>query len=160
VVPQTRQSKGAVKLSELSVAKHHHPPVPVGVSVAAAQSEHNRATANLARHLVVQVPARRESEKSVGSLAPINLKPRRLSVQVQLPAKHAVDEREGKALMVNLAGSQEAGSHPRLSRGRANRSAERKRARGLRRQGHNNPGEFSKRLRNENPESLCLARFL
>jgi hypothetical protein len=98
--------------------------------------------------VVLQVPARREVEKSVGSLASINLQPRRLSVQVQLRAKRAVDEREGKALMVNLAVSQEADRHLRLSKGRGNPSAERKRARGLRRQGHD-PGEFSKRLRNE-----------
>jgi hypothetical protein len=111
--------------------------VPVRVSVAAEQSEDNHpATANLARHLVVQVLARREAEKSVGNLAPINLQPRRLPVQVR--AKREADEREGKAPMVNLPGSQKAERQLRLSKGRGNRSAERKRARGLHRRGHNN----------------------
>jgi len=137
VLPQTPQSKGAVKLSELSAARRHHPPVQVRVSVAAAQSGDNRATANLARRRVVlQVPARREAEKSVGSLLPINLQPRRLSVQVQLRAKCAVDGRERKAPMVNLPGSQEAERQLRLSKGR--RNPQRKKERQLQRQGRNN----------------------
>jgi len=137
VAPRTLQGKGAVKLSELSVAKHHHQPAPVRrVSVAAAQSKDNRATANLARHLVVQVPATREAEKSVGNLTPINLQPRRLPVQGR--AKREADEREGKAPLVNnLPGSPEAERQLRRSKGRGNRSAERKRARGLHRRGHN-----------------------
>ena len=143
------------------MARRHRPRVPVRASVAAAQSEDNRATPNLARHQVVlQVPARREAEKSVGSLAPISLQPRRLSVQVQLRAKRVVDEREGKALMVNLAVSQEAERHLRLSKGRGNRSAERKSARGLRRQGNNNPVSFRSGSGMKNPEPLCLTRFL
>ena len=141
------------------MARRHRPQVPVRVSVAAAQSEDNRATANLARHqVVVQVPARREAEKSVGSLAPISLQPRRLSVQVQLRAKRVVDERESKALMVNLAVSQEAERHLRLSKG--NRSVERKRSRVLRRQGNNNLVSFRSGSGMKNPEPLCLTRFL
>ena len=140
VAPQTLQSKGAVKLSELSVAEHRRQPVPVRVSVAAAQSEDNRATANLARHLAVQVPARREAEKSAGNLAPINLQPRRLPVQVR--AKREADQREGKVPMVNLPASQKAERQLRLSKGKGNRSAERKKARGLHRRGHNNLVNF------------------
>ena len=138
VAPQTLHSKGAVKLSELSVAGHRrHRVVPVRVSVAAEQSEDNHpATVNLARRLVVQVLARREAEKSVGNLAPINLQPRRPAVQVR--AKREAHEKEGKAPMVNLLASQKAERQLRLSKGRGNRSAERKRARGLHRRGYNN----------------------
>jgi len=137
VAPQTLHSKGAVKLSELSVAGHRrHRVVPVRVSVAAEQSEDNHpATVNLARRLVVQVLARREAEKSVGNLAPINLQPRRPAVQVR--AKREADQREGKAPMVNLSASQEAQRQLRPSKGRRNRSAERKKAKGLHRRGHN-----------------------
>jgi hypothetical protein len=106
VAPQTLHSKGAVKLSELSVAGHRRQRVvPVRVSVAAEQSEDNHpATASLARHLVVQVLARREAEKSVGNLP--NLQPRRLPVRVR--AKREADHREGKAPLVNLPASQKA----------------------------------------------------
>jgi hypothetical protein len=137
VAPQTPHSKGAVKLSELSVAGHRrHRVVRVLVSVAAEQSEDNHpATANLARHLVVQVLARREAAKSVGNLAPINLQPRRLPVQVR--AKRKADDRQGKGPMINVPASQKAERQLRLSKGRGNRSAERKRARGLHRRGHN-----------------------
>jgi hypothetical protein len=130
VAPQTPHSKGAVKLSELSVAGHRrHRVVRVLVSVAAEQSEDNHpATANLARHLVVQVLARREAAKSVGNLAPINLQPRRLPVQVR--AKRKADDRQGKGPMINVPASQKAERQLRLSKGRGNRSAERKRARG------------------------------
>jgi len=106
----------------------------VRVSVAAAQNKDNRATVNLARHLAVQVPARREAEKSAGNLAPINLQPRRLPVQLR--AKREAHQREGKGPMVNLLGSQEAERQLRLSKGRGNRNTERKKARGLHRRGH------------------------
>jgi hypothetical protein len=135
VAPRTLQSKGAVKLSELSVAKHRRQPAPVRVSVAAAQNKDNQATVNLARHLAVQVPARREAEKSAGNLAPINLQPRRLPVQLR--AKREAHQREGKAPMVNRPASQEAERQLRLSKGRGNRNTERKKARGLHRRGHN-----------------------
>ena len=136
VAQQTLHSKGAVKLSEPSVAGHRrHRVVPVRVSVAAEQSEDNHpATANLARHLAVQAPARREAEKSVGNLP--NLQPRRLPVRVR--AKREADHREGKGPLVNLPASQKAERQLRLSKGRGNRSAERKKARGLPRRGHNN----------------------
>jgi hypothetical protein len=122
VVRPTRQSKGAVKLSELSVAGHHHQPVPVSVpvKVAVAQNEKSRpASDNLVRHLVVQGLARREAEKSVGNLAPINPQPRHLPVRVR--AKREAEESEGKAPMVNLAGSQKPDGQPRLRKGRGNR---------------------------------------
>jgi hypothetical protein len=106
----------------------------VRVSVAAEQSEDNHpATANLARYLVVQVPARGEAEKSVGNLAPINLQPRRLPVPVR--GKREADHREGKAPMVNLPASQKAERQLPLSKGRGN--PQRKKERGLHRRGHN-----------------------
>ena len=80
VAPRTLLSEGAIKVSGLNVAAHHHLPVPVRVSVAAELSEANRATANLARHLGVQGPPRREAEKSADNLASINLQLRRLPV--------------------------------------------------------------------------------
>jgi hypothetical protein len=85
----------------------------------------------------VPVPVKREVQKSEANPESTDLRPRHLPVQVR--AKREVDEKEGQALMVShLAGSQEAERLLlRLSRGRGNRSAERKRARGLRRQGHN-----------------------
>jgi hypothetical protein len=108
------------------------------VSVAAAQSEDNPATASLPRHLRVRVLAKREGQKSEANRESIDLQPRRLAGQVR--AKREAEESEGKALMVNLVGSQEAARHLLLSkgRGRESRSAERKRERGLHRQGHNN----------------------
>jgi hypothetical protein len=74
------------------------------VSVAAELSEANRATANLARHLAVQGPARHEAEKNADNPPPINLQVRHLPVQVR--AKREADERAGKMPMVNLQGSQ------------------------------------------------------
>jgi hypothetical protein len=143
VGPQTLHSKGAGKLSELSAAGHCRPRVaPVRVSVAAAQNKDNRATVSLARHLAVQAPARREAEKSVGNLAAINLQPRHLPVRVR--AKPKADEREGRGPMVNLPASQKAERQLRLSKGRrrGNRSAERKKAKGLHRRGHNYLANF------------------
>jgi hypothetical protein len=131
VAPQTLHSKGAVKLSELSVAGHRRQRVvPVRASVAAEQSDHP-APANLARHLVVQVLARREAEKSVGNLA--NLQPGRRPVPVL--AKREADQGEGKGPMVNLLASQKAERQLRLSKGRGN--PQRKKARGLHRRGPN-----------------------
>jgi hypothetical protein len=97
------------------VAGHRHQRVvPVRMSVAAEQSEDNHpATANLARHLVVQVLAKREA-----------------------------DQREDKAPTVNLPSSQKAKRQLRLRKGRGNQSAERKRARGLHRQGLNYLANF------------------
>jgi len=132
VVRQALRSKGAVKLSELSLAGH--PPVPVRVNVAAAQSKDNRVTVNLALHLAVQAPARREAEKSLVNLAPINLQPRRLLVPVR--AKREAHEREDKAPVVNPPGSQGADRQLRLSKGRG--SPQRKKERGLHRPGLNN----------------------
>jgi hypothetical protein len=120
VVRPTRQSKGAVKLSELSVAGHQHQPVPVPVNVAVAQNEKSRpASDNLVRHPVVQGLARREAEKSADNLAPINRQPRHLEVRVR--AKREAEQSEGKAPMVNLAGSQKPDGQPRLRKGRGNR---------------------------------------
>jgi hypothetical protein len=133
---RARQSKAGVERPRSSAAEHHLQPAKVRVSVAAEQSEDNHpATANLALHLVVQVLARREAEKSVGNLAPINLQPRRLPVRVR--AKREADQREGKAPMVNLPASQKAERQLRLSKGRGNRSEERKKAKELHRRGHN-----------------------
>ena len=134
MAPRTRLSEGAVKVSELNVAAHHHQPAPVLVSVVADLSEANRATANLARHLAVQGPARREAEKSADNLAPINLQARHLPVRVR--AKREADERAAKVPKVSLLGSQRVERKLHLSAVRDNRSVERKRERGLQRQGH------------------------
>jgi len=134
VAPRTLLSEGAVKVSELNVAAGHHQPVPVQVSVAAGLSEAHRATANLARHLAVQGPARREAEKSADNLAPVNLQLRHLPVRVR--AKREADERGGRVPKVSLLGSQEAQHQLRLSKGRGN--PQRKKERGLRRRGRNN----------------------
>jgi hypothetical protein len=133
----------------------------VSLRVAAAE----QSEGNLGRRLWVQVPVNREAEKSVDNLASIDLQPRRLPVLVrakreveervdnlasidlqphrlpaQVRAKREAEEREGKVPMVNLGGSQEAVRQLRLSkdRGRGSRSAERKKKRGLHRQGYNN----------------------
>jgi len=133
VAPRTRLSEGAVKVSELNVAAHHHQPVPVLVSVVADLSEANRATANLARHLAVQGPTRREAEKSADNLAPINLQARHLPVRVR--AKREADERAAKVPKVSLLGSQRVERKLHPSAVKDNRSVERKRERGLHRQG-------------------------
>jgi hypothetical protein len=164
VAPRKLLSKGAAKVSELSVARHHHQPVPVRVSVAAAQSEDNQATANLARHLVAQVLASREAEKSADNraaknpqpprlpvqarakreaedspdnLAPINLQPRHQPVQVRLKREVEVDARESRPSAINLPRSLKAERKLHLSAGKDNRSVERKKERGLQRRGHN-----------------------
>ena len=133
VAPRTPLSEGAVKVSELNVAGHRHQPVPVRVSVAAGLSEAHRATVNLARHLAVQGSASHEAEKSADNLAPINLQVRRLPAQVR--AKREADERAGKVPVVNLLGSQRVEHQLRLSKGR--RNPQRKKERGLQRQGRN-----------------------
>ena len=135
VAPRRLPSQGAVKVSDLSVARRHPLPVPVRVSLAAELSENNRATANLARHLAVQDPARHEAEKSADNLAPINLQVRCLPVRVR--AKRQADERAGKVPMLNLLGSQRVERKLNLSAARDNRSVERKRERGLQRRGRN-----------------------
>jgi hypothetical protein len=117
------------------VAGHRRQPAPVRVSVAAAQSEDNRATANLARLLAVQGPASHEAEKSADNLAPINLQARHLPVRVR--AKREADERPGKVPKVSLLGSQRVERKLHPSAVRDNRSVERKRKRGLQRRGRN-----------------------
>ena len=78
----------------------------------------------------------REAQKNADNPESIDLQPHHLPVQVR--AKREVEEREGKVPMVNLAASQEGERLLQLSAGKGNRSAERKRARGLRRhEGHN-----------------------
>lgn len=135
VAPRTLLSEGAVKVSELNVAGHHLQRVPVPVSVAAELSEDNRAIANLLRHLGVQCPARHQAEKSADNLAPKNLQVRHLPVQVR--AKREADERACPLPMVSLPGSQRVERKLHLSAVRDNRSVERKRERGLQRQGRN-----------------------
>ena len=112
-----------------------------------------RATLNLARHLAVQGPARREAEKSVeDNLAPINLQLRRPPVQVR--AKREADERKGRTSMVDLMASQRVERKLHLSAVRDNRSVERKRERGLQRRGHNSPFNFRGGSRAKVPEPL------
>ena len=117
-----------------------------------------RATLNLARHLAVQGPARREAEKSADNLALINLQLRRLPVQVR--AKREADEREGRTSMVDLAASQRVERKLRLSAFRDNRSVERKRERGLQRRGHNYLVNFRGGSRAKVPEPLLwISKF-
>ena len=105
------------------------------MNVAAVQSE-ALATASLARHLLEQVLAKRQAGKGVDNLAFSDLQTHHLPAAA--PVKCKAEERERKVLPVNLAGSPEAECLLRLSRGRASRSAERKRQqRGLHRRGHN-----------------------
>jgi hypothetical protein len=101
----------------------------VRVSVAAAQSEDSLA------RLRVQGPVKGKAQKNADSPESIDLRRHRLSVQVQV--KREVEEREAKVPMVNLAASQEAERLLQLRAGKRNRSAERKRARGPHRRGHN-----------------------
>jgi hypothetical protein len=93
---------------------------------------------NLARRLAVLVLAKREVEEREGNLASIELQPRRLPAQP--PVRREAEGSEGKVPMASLAGSQGAVLPLLLSkdRGRGSRSAERKKKRGLHRQGHNN----------------------
>jgi hypothetical protein len=137
VAPRTLLSEGAVKVSELNGKGHrHHQPFPVRVSVAAAPSEANKATANnLACHLAVQGPGRHEAEKSADNLAQSNLQLRHLPVRVR--AKPDGDERPGKVPKVSLLGSQRVERKLHPSAVRDNRSVERKRKRGLQRRGRN-----------------------
>jgi hypothetical protein len=135
VARRTLLSERAVKVSDLSNARQPHRPVPVRPRVTAELSEDSRATANLARHLAVQGLTRRAEQKSVDNLAPINLQPRHLPVQVRV--KREVDHRQGRVPTVNLSGSREAGRKLHLSAGRDNRRVGRKKGRGLQRRGHN-----------------------
>ena len=135
MAPRTFLSEGAVKVSELNVARHHHQPVLVRLSVAVDLSEDNRATASLLRHLGVQEPPSRVAEKSADNPAPINLRLRPLPVQVG--AKREADERACPLPMVSLPGSQRVERKLHLSAVRDNRSVERKKERGLQRRGRN-----------------------
>lgn len=121
----------------MKAVEHRLQPGLVRVSVVAERSEDNPATANPARRLPVEVPAKREARKSVDNREPTGLQPRRLLVRVRV--KREVEEREGRAHMVNLAARQKAERQLRVNRGKGNQSAERKRARGPHRhEGHNN----------------------
>jgi hypothetical protein len=162
VSPRTLLSKAAVKVSELSVARPHHRPVPVRLSVGAELNEENRVIANLARLLAVRGPARRAGGKSAeDNRTPINLQPRRLPVQVrarceaersadnralinlqprhlpvQVRAKRETHQGEGRTSMVNLVASQRVEGKLHLRAVRDNRSVGRKRERGLQRRSH------------------------
>jgi hypothetical protein len=83
----------------------------------------------------VQGLTKGEGEKSEANRESIDLQARRLPVQVR--AMREAEEREGKASLLNLPGSPEAEHQLPLSKAKENRSGERKRARGLHRQGHN-----------------------
>lgn len=124
---------------ELSAAGRHRRRDPVRVSVAAAQSEDSRqAMVSPACRPLVQVPEKDEPEESEVNRESIDPQPRRPPVQV--PAKREEEGREGRAPMVNLVGSQEALRLRLLRAAKANRSGERKKERGLHRQGHNKSG--------------------
>jgi hypothetical protein len=100
-----------------------------------AQSEDSQA-----RRPRVPVPVKDKAEKDAGSPESIDLRRHRLPVQVR--AKHAAEEREGK--VVNLPANQEPERLLLLSAGKRSRSMERKKARGPhRREDHNRgPGTF------------------
>jgi hypothetical protein len=105
------------------VAEHHLQPAKVRVSVEVAQSEDSQA-----RHLRVRVPVKDKAQKNADSPESIDLRRHRLLVQVR--AKHAADEREGRVRMVNLQANQEPERLLLLSAGKRSRSMERKKARG------------------------------
>jgi hypothetical protein len=101
------------------------------VSVAAAQSEDSQA-----RRLRVRLPVKDKAEKNAGNPESIHLRRHRLPVQVR--AKRAADEKEGRVRMVNLPVNQEPERLLLLSAGKRSRSMERKKARGPhRREDHN-----------------------
>jgi hypothetical protein len=119
------------------------------VSVAAVQREYS-----LARRLRVRVPVNRGAERNADNPESINLQPHRLSVRVQ--AKREVEEREGKAPMVNPVASQEAERLLQLSGDKGSRSGERKRARGPHRhEDHNNSLLIILAAPEQNPGLLC-----
>jgi hypothetical protein len=122
-------------------------------NVAAEHSE-----GNLARRLWVLVPVNRKAEKSEANREPIDLQPHRLPAQAR--ARREAEESVDKGPMVNRPGSQEPERQLRLSKGRGNRSAERKKARGLHRRGHNFV-DFTWRLRGEKiPEPLLFESII
>jgi hypothetical protein len=114
---------------ELSAARHRLL-APVRASVVAASSKDSPVTGNLAHLLLAQAPVKREAQKGLDSLVDLQLH----RLQVRLPgARRGVDERGAKAPTVNPRPEHRL----RQSRGRGNRSAERKKARELPRQDHN-----------------------
>jgi hypothetical protein len=120
---------------ELKAPAHRLQLAPLRTSGAAEQSEDSPATASLARLLLVRVLVKDEAQRSEANRESKNLRLRRLAARA--PVKRELEEREGKAPMVNLADRQEAGRLLQLSRGKGNQSAERKRERALHRlQGH------------------------
>ena len=135
---RTSQSEAVVERPRFSAAEQQRLQLArVLQSVAAAQSEDSLATASLACLLRALVQVNREAEKNADNPESIDLRPHRLPAQVR--AKREVQKREGKVPMVNLAASQQGERLVQLSAGKGNRSAERKRARGLRRhEDHNN----------------------
>jgi hypothetical protein len=129
---QMCQNKAVVGRPRSSAAEHHLQPAKVRVSVAAAQSEDSQA-----RRLRVPLPVEDKAEKNADSPESVDLRRHRLPVQVR--AKHAADEREGRVRMVNLPVNQEPERLLPLSAGKRSRSTERKKERGPhRREDHNN----------------------
>ena len=130
---RTCKSKIVVERPRCSVAQHRLPRAQVLVNVAAAHSEHS-----LARRLRGLVRVNRVAQKNADNPASTDLRRHHLPVQVQ--AKREVQEREGKAPMVNLAANQEPERLLLLSAGKCNLNGERKKARGPHRHDHNQAG--------------------
>jgi hypothetical protein len=127
------QSRVGLERWKLNAGGRHLQPVQVHRNVAAEQSQ-----GNLACRLWARVPVNHEAEKSEANRESIDLQPHRLAARA--PVRCKAEERKHKVPTVNLVGSQGAERQLLLSkdRGRGSRSAERKRERGLHRQGHNN----------------------
>ena len=102
-------------------------------NVAAENNEDNLDSVSLVRRQPVAGLAKREAQESRHDLGSINLQPRRLLA----PANRKVEEKEARAPTVNLAGSLGLGRLPQLLGASSHRNAERKREKGLHRQGHN-----------------------
>jgi hypothetical protein len=154
VVQRTFLSKVAVRRLGLSVAERPRQRARARRNVLAENNEDNLDSVSQAHRQPVAGLAKRKAQESRGDLGSINLQPRRLLVRA--PANRGVEKREARVPMVNLVGSLGLGRLPQPLGASSNRSAERKRERGLHRQGHNNSGEFSKRLRTEKSGAAFL----
>ena len=117
----------------LSVAERPRQRAQARRNVGAENNEDNLDSVSLACRQPVAGLAKREARESRDDLGSINLQPRRPLA----PANRKVEEKEARAPTVNLAGSLGLERPPQLLGASSNQSAERKRERGLQRQGHN-----------------------
>jgi len=134
VVQRTFPSKIAVRRLGLSVAERPRHRARARRNVAAENNEGNLDSVSQAHRQPVAGLAKREAQESRDDLGSINLQPRRLLA----PANRKVEEKEARAHIVSLAGSLGLERLPQLLGASSNRSAERKKEKGLHRQDHNN----------------------